>query len=144
MHDQDNRTIYYLFFATNNPRGHEKMKEAMWKVDPMGDFRFSDATNPSQTLLFDGLPTAAPLADDISARFCSTGQILVERVESYVNEQSAYLGKHMREALQQLESEGRLRVAELKKDGKKRRAKTFPPDAIVTFQNVVPRPRSTE
>ena len=135
MRDRDNRTIYYLFFATNNPRGHEKMKEAMWKVDPMGDFKFSDATDPSQTLLFDGLPSAGPLAHDLSAKFRGAGQILVERVESYVKEQTAYLGKHMREALQQLESEGRLRVAGLKRDGKKRRANTFPPDAIVTFQN---------
>ena len=133
MCDHDNRTVYYLFFATNNPRGQEKMKEAMWKVDPMGDFRFWDATNPSQTLLFDGLPTAGPLAHDLSAKFRGTGPILLVRVETYVNEQTAYLGKHMREALQQLESEERLQVAELKRDGKKRRARTFPPDALVTF-----------
>ncbi len=52
MRNRDNRTIYSLFFASNHRLGHLKMKEAMWKVDLMGDFRFSDATDPNQTLLF--------------------------------------------------------------------------------------------
>ena len=46
------RLVYYLFFASNNSLSHFKMKEAMWKVDPMGDFGFSDSTNPDQALLF--------------------------------------------------------------------------------------------
>ena len=28
------------------------MKEAMWKVDPLGEFSFSDATDPNQRILF--------------------------------------------------------------------------------------------
>jgi hypothetical protein len=39
----------------------------------------------------------------------------------------------MGEALLQLETDGKLRVAETKTDGKKRRAKTFPNDALVTL-----------
>lgn len=39
----------------------------------------------------------------------------------------------MREALTQLESTGQLRVAELKTDGKKRRARTYPNEALITF-----------
>ena len=35
MHDRDGRLVYYLFFASNNSLGHLKMKEAMWKVDPI-------------------------------------------------------------------------------------------------------------
>ena len=30
----------------------KKMKEAMWAADPTGEFRFSDATDPSQGILF--------------------------------------------------------------------------------------------
>ena len=132
MRDRDNRVVYYLFFASNNSRGHEKMKEAMWKVDPFGDFRFSDATDPTQTLLFDA-PTTAPLAEDLSAKFSGAGQLPVSRVEYYVMDETAYLRKHMTEALQQLEVAGRLRVAATKSDGKKRRARTFPNDALMTF-----------
>lgn len=67
--DRDNRLVYYLFFASNNSVGHLKMKEAMWKVDPMGDFSFSDSTDPNQPLLFNLDPSMAPLVADISAKF---------------------------------------------------------------------------
>ena len=51
-----------------------------------------------------------------------------------VIDETAYLRKHMTEALQQLEAAGRLQVAENKSDGKKRRAKTFPNEALATFR----------
>ncbi len=133
MRDRENRVVYYLFFASNNEIGHLKMKEAMWKVDPMGDFKFSDATDPNQALLFSE-PSTAPLAAALAATFTGTGQIPVQRVEAYVNNSTAYLRKHMREALLQLEEEGKLSVAGKKKDGKKRRANTFPNDAMVSFR----------
>lgn len=133
MRDHDGRLVYYLFFATNNPLGHLKMKEAMWKVDPYGDFRFSDSTNPNQPLLFDLNPSMAPLADELIVKFRSAGQIPVMVVEEHVNDNTAYLGKHMREVLLQLETEGKLRVAEMKRDGTKRRGKSFPKEAQVTF-----------
>jgi hypothetical protein len=108
------------------------MKEAMWKVDPFGDFRFSDATDPNQTLLFEA-PATAPLAADLSAKFRRAGQLSVREIEIHVEDNTAYLGKHMREALQDLEKLDSLHVAELKTDGKKRRAGSFPSDALVTF-----------
>ena len=132
MRDRDNRVVYYLFFASNNPLGHLKMKEAMWKVDPMGDFTFSDATDPNQALLFNA-PSTTPLSEALIGKFKGMGQIRVERVEAYVIDETAYLRKNMGEALQQLENDGRVKVADTKTDGKKRRAKTFPNDALVTF-----------
>ncbi len=132
MRDRDGRLVYYLFFASNNSLGHLKMKEAMWKVDPIGDFSFSDSTNPNQALLFND-PSIAPLAADLAAKFGPAGQIPVQRLESYVQDQTAYLRKHMGEALLQLETDGKLKVAENKSDGKKRRAKTFPNEAIISF-----------
>lgn len=52
MCDRNNRLIYWLFFCTNNIRGLEEMKRAMWKTDPSGGFRFSDRDDPNQTHLF--------------------------------------------------------------------------------------------
>lgn len=53
MKNKTNRVDYYLFFGTNNIMGLKKMKEAMWKVDELGAFEFSDATyNPAQATLF--------------------------------------------------------------------------------------------
>lgn len=79
MRDPDNRTVYYLFFASNNPVGHLKMKEAMWKVDPLGDFSFSDATDPNQPMLFNLDPSMAPLAADLANRFRGAGPVPVKK-----------------------------------------------------------------
>jgi len=42
MRDHNDRVIYWLFFCTNNIRGLEEMKKAMWTVDRSGGFQFSD------------------------------------------------------------------------------------------------------
>jgi three-Cys-motif partner protein len=130
--NHNNRVVYYLFFATNNPLGHLKMKEAMWTVDPLGDFTFSDSTDPNQHVLFSS-PSVAPLAANLVATFRGSGQIPVKRIESHVWDKTAYLRKHMGEVLTSLENAGGLRVAEVKTDGKKRRAGTYPNEALVTF-----------
>jgi hypothetical protein len=109
------------------------MKEAMWKVDPLGEFSFSDSTDPNQTLLFAPDPSMDPLAADMATKFRPAGQVPVKRVEAHVQDGTAYLRKHMGEALLQLETDGKLKVAENKTDGKKRRAKSFPNEALVTF-----------
>jgi three-Cys-motif partner protein len=132
LRDKDSRVVYYLFFASNNPVGHLKMKEAMWKVDPLGDFTFSDSTDPQQQILFTN-PSVAPLALQLRTKFRGAGQLPVQRVEMYVRDESAYLRKHMREAMEQLETGGQLKVAQIKTDGKNRRARTYPNDALVTF-----------
>ena len=64
MRNYKNRPIYYLFFATNSKLGFVKMKEAMWTIDPSGEFRFSDATNSKQLVLFeiDPIPELNSLA----------------------------------------------------------------------------------
>src|SRR5579863_6392015 len=108
------------------------MKEAMWKVDPQGDFTFSDSTDPDQQLLFSS-PSTEPLAEDLVAKFRGKGEILVKRVEAYVIDHTAYLRKHMGQALGTLESQGRLKASETKANGKKRLAGTFPNEARVKF-----------
>jgi hypothetical protein len=105
----------------------------MWRIDPLGDFRFSDATNPNQQVLFSS-PSVAFLLTDLDSRFRGTAKILAGRVETYVQDKTPYLRKHMKEALTQLESVGRLKVEELKSDGNRRRSGTYPNDALLSFQ----------
>jgi len=52
MCDANDKLLYWLFFCTNNLRGLEYMKRAMFSADPGGGFRFSDRDNPSQLNLF--------------------------------------------------------------------------------------------
>jgi three-Cys-motif partner protein len=49
MVNKHNQTSYYLIFGTNDWHGIKLMKEAMWKVDPTGNYEFSDLSDPTQT-----------------------------------------------------------------------------------------------
>lgn len=132
LRDKNDRVVYYLFFASNNSRGHYKMKEAMWKVDPLGDFSFSDATNPDQKILFLNAPLDA-LRTDLVNRFRGAGKVLIEQVESFVFDRTAFLRKHMGEVLRDLESEGVVKIGHLKANGQSRRRGTYPNDAFITL-----------
>jgi three-Cys-motif partner protein len=132
MRDRQDRPQYYLFFATNNELGHVKMKEAMWKVDPDGEFRFSDATNPNQWVLFEADPTQV-LAAQVRDEFRTKGAVTGLQVRNFIENKTAYLKKHMTAALTQEEESNCLKVEELKTDGKKRRAKTYPDEARLTW-----------
>ena len=69
MRNDRDVTDYYLFYATNNLLGLKKMKEVMWKVDRSGEFRFSDATDPRQLVLFDAEPQFDILRGQITRQF---------------------------------------------------------------------------
>ncbi len=53
MRDSNNRVIYWLFFCTNNIRGLEEMKRAMWSVDRSGGFEFSDKFVSDRSSMFE-------------------------------------------------------------------------------------------
>lgn len=53
MRDSNHRVIYWLFFCTNNIRGLEEMKRAMWDVDRSGGFEFSDKFVSDRSSMFE-------------------------------------------------------------------------------------------
>jgi hypothetical protein len=135
MRDANNRVQYLLFFASNHPMGHLKMKEAMWAVDTNGQFRFSDATNSLQAVLFEA-DYAPMLWNIIHAEFAGK-EVRTERILRFVNDETAFLEKHMKATLKEhldavSESE-RILVRPVKADGKNWRHGTFPPGVFVRF-----------
>jgi len=132
MRDRNDRLQYFLFFATNNELGHVKMKEAMWRKDPSGAFRFSDATNPNQIVLLD-VNRVRILGDDLKEQFRGVRAITVDKIRKHVENKTAFLKKHMGEVLKDMENNHIISVNELKIDGKKRRAGTFPDGVKLTF-----------
>lgn len=108
MRNDKDVTDYFLFFATNSPKGMAKMKEAMWKVDQSGEFRFSDATNPAQELLFSPQPNFEALRRMIVTKF-SGKQTTVAEVEDFVLAETPYRETHYKkQVLAPLEREGKL------------------------------------
>ena len=54
-------------------------------------------------------------------------------LKQFVEEETIYIGKHLRQALTIMENEGKIQVDELKLDGSKRRRGSFPEDVRVNF-----------
>lgn len=135
MRNSRGRTVYLLFFATNNRVGHIKMKEAMWSVDPQGEYKFSDRTS-AQTVLFESEQEEFvwPLMyEQFKGRTVTSAE-----VQRFVEDKTPFLAKHMRSGLSDSESiftpeADRITVAALKVDGKKRLKNTFPEGALITF-----------
>jgi three-Cys-motif partner protein len=101
MRNKHNATDYFLFFATNNLRGLQEMKRAMWKVDSTGTFEFSDFSNPYQPLLLDK-PNNADLQQLLSDKF--KGQtVSIETIEKYVLVETPYF-TYKEAALKPMES----------------------------------------
>jgi three-Cys-motif partner protein len=131
MRNRDNRTDYFLFFGTNNVTGLAKMKESMWRVDHGGQFEFSDATNPDQTLLFSAAPDFGQLRRQLETGL--SGQTLgVEQVEEFVVAETPFTASHYKRVLKDLETSSSpgLSVTSAK-PGRKRG--TYPPGTRVRF-----------
>jgi len=92
MIDAGNRTEYHLFFGTNSDKGLSVMKQAMWKVDPIGGQRFSDRTADQLTLLNPD-DDLLRLRAMLQRHFRPKGFVLIEDVERYVLLETPYSEK---------------------------------------------------
>jgi hypothetical protein len=107
MFDKDDQPLYWLLFCTNNLRGLEEMKKAMWAVDKTGEFRFSDEDSPSQLRLFSDLYGQPWLADELANRLADR-TMSAEKIKEFVlTDTPCYLFK---KALNSLEMTGRAKV----------------------------------
>ena len=131
MLNQGNSTDYFLFFATNNLKGLEKMKEAMWKVDDTGSFQFSDHKDARGLLsLFSEHPNLEPLRESILKTF-SGKQVSIEDLRNWVIAETEFLPKHLKgPVLAPMEEDGEVSVVNA---SPKRRKGTFSDGTILKF-----------
>ena len=132
MVNEGNRTEYFLFFGTNDKRGLSKMKEAMWRADPIAGQAFSDRSVTGQGVLFEPHADLAPLRRQLQTRFQGKGWIPIGEVADFVLVETAYSELiHLKRAtLTPMEKEGLL---EAKRPGAKPRRGTFPDGTKVRF-----------
>jgi three-Cys-motif partner protein len=123
MVNESRRIDYFLFFATQNIKGLERMKEAMWRVDPLGDFCFSDATDPNALTLFGLQPDLSALKRLFRDR-ASEQLVPIEQLFRWTLIETPFLKKHARSALKDEEDSGRLVI----QGCDTRRRHTFPED----------------
>ncbi len=137
MINKHNQTQYYLFFATSNWLGMLVMKQAMWSAAPIGDFTYSDLTNPQQACLFEKVydeEYSKQLAYQIyEAR---KGQTLPKHaiLQNELAWHPICIGRHLTKALDFLENElTPSRIVKVEVPNRKRKGKTYPEDCVITF-----------
>jgi three-Cys-motif partner protein len=105
MHDQNDQLLYWLVFCSNNDRGLEEMKKAMWAIDSTGYFRFSDKHSGQLSLLpgFNNDWLAGTLRSALAGR-----QMNVREIRHHIlTETPCYT---YNEALAQLERNGEIEI----------------------------------
>lgn len=129
--------VAYMIFGTNNCRGLEEMKKAMWKIDASGEFRWK--ANPSAPIGQGNFFAAigndqceAEVADALQRKF-GTKRVPTKDVEDYVRCERDWLMRHLRPALTKLEDAGVIVKVE-GGSGRPRRRGSFPPDSTITFK----------
>ncbi|MBZ0266271.1 three-Cys-motif partner protein TcmP [bacterium] len=139
--DHHKKEIATLFFATNHPRGFVKMKEAMWGVDKVGDFRFVDSVDENQIDIFEPNPDLTPLKKILLTKYRGLQNINCSEIRRYVEESSIYLDKHKRAVLSDLEDEqeqlGFDKYFQIYNLSERKRSKhTFSPNVELSFRDV--------
>jgi len=135
MINEGNRTEYFLYFGTNNPKGLSAMKVAMWRADPAGGQMFSDRTDTNQMVLLQPTADLAPLRGLLLSEFRNGGPIPIERVMAFVLEQTPYSEvKHLKKrTLQVMEQQNPPLIEVHRSPGKRARPGDYPPGTTITF-----------
>jgi three-Cys-motif partner protein len=92
----------HLVFGTSSLKGLEKMKDAMWAVDPVKGVHYRDPRDPAQMMLdFDLHPALEPLRRAILTQLLN-GPLTLAQLQDYALRETVYRGPHVTRALPQL------------------------------------------
>ena len=123
--------VYAIFFGTKSLEGCDKMKQAIWKVAPFGDFRFR-GSQLGQLTLGDDLLDFGLLEKALQNEFASKGWQRIEEVEEFVKSDATdfHSGHLKRKTLTPMEKSGKVEVE--RPPG--RRGGSFTPGTRILFR----------
>ena len=125
-----NRLKYSIFFGTRHTKGSDRMKKAIWRVAPFGDFSFRGGQQ-DQMVLFGDTPDIEPLRQALQDRFSDAGWVSIGDVLEFVkSDKTIYHDTQVKTpALKPMERQELLRV-----DGTTRsRRYTYPNGCRIKF-----------
>ena len=79
-----NRLKYSIFFGTGHTKGSDRMKKAIWKVAPWGDFQFRGGRQDQMVLLGLETPDLGPLQRQLQDHYSGQGWVTVQDVLDFV------------------------------------------------------------
>jgi len=96
---------YYLLHGTRNALGVEKMKDAMWKTAPAGDYSFSDRL-AGIDVLFQLEPDLKPLRKALTESYAAKKGVMVNPdLQDWVILHTPYRKPHLTQVLREMEKE---------------------------------------
>ncbi len=125
-----NRHVYSIFFGTKNLDACDLMKQAIWKVDPFGNYQFRGAR--SGQLAFDNaLADLDALENELLSRFGLDAPVRIEALEAFIksDETDFYSGQLKRRTLKPMEDAGRVEVV----SSPRKKRGFFPDGTVVRF-----------
>jgi three-Cys-motif partner protein len=128
----DGRNSHFLFFGTNSRKGLERMKESMWKLDPIKGQTFRDSTLADHPVLFSpkGEVDTTPLLEAMKEHF-GTKPFTIEEAVDFALYETPYLPSHVKKrTLVPAETRGELKPVDQKPG---RKARTYPPGTRISF-----------
>lgn len=137
MRDEGNIRDNAFFFSGKHPRGFEKIKQAMWKVDPIHGNSFSAYRSGGsiQSDMFENGPQTQELYGLIVNEFGDRSGVSVDEIFKWVVEKTdTFLPSHARAELEMLNQRGAIRTIYDPSGSKRRRAKnTWPKRLLLDF-----------
>lgn len=130
------RLKYSIFFGTGHTLGSDRMKEAIWKADPSGDYSFRGGEQAQISFLE---PNFEPLQEALQERFEAAGWVSIKKIEEFVRSDATifHTGQLRLQALIPMERAGRIEVKV--NDRIRKKGSTYPKDCLVNFRPEAPR-----
>ena len=127
---EGNRLVYAIFFATQNVLGCDKMKQAIWKVAPFGDYRFRGSLTDQLTFGVNVVDFTL-LEQALHKEFGTKGWIRIEDVQRFVmSDQTEFHSGHLKQkTLVPMENKGEVEV----KEGTRKRLNSYPNGCLLRF-----------
>ena len=116
-----NELVYAIFFATGSDLGCEKMKEAIWKVDPINGSRFVPGNEAAMDLFTEDTTRFEP---EIFAQLLNRGWVAIEELEAWARtDKTGYPCTHLKRALRALERVNSIEI----ENGTRNKKMSYPP-----------------
>jgi three-Cys-motif partner protein len=130
---EGDQLVYAIFFGTGHSKGCDRLKQAIWKIAPFGDFVFRSARLGQLTLGAD-IVDYGPLQTALQKQFGGKGEISIEAVEEFVaSDATDYHTSQLRKgALRPMEDCGDIDV--VAGTHKTRRKHTYPAGTKLVFR----------
>ena len=131
---EDDALVYALFFATKNDLGCDKMKQAIWKVDPFGNFQFKSATR-DQMILGPSFANLNRIDEVLVSEFGINADVSIDSLERFMrSDETLFHSGQLKSRLGEMEANGTLEVVQ----SERLRRRAFPGGTVLRFVDPPP------